>query len=112
MDGKDTKMDRTALPLGPKLLHYITLFVRNSFPNYYGAQNYYIGKQFPDYAGHLLYRAFWQEFFCVIRGLFKVLSVNVPITHINCLGINFPIAHTSATQKNCFRIICVILSGS
>ena len=26
--------------------------------------------------------------------------------HNNCLGVNFPIAHTSATQKNCFRILC------
>ena len=29
------------------------------------------------------------------------------------LGINLPIAHTSVTQKkrNCFRIVCVIISG-
>ena len=37
--------------------------------------------------------------------------MNAPITHINCLGINFPIARASVTQKNCFRIICVIISG-
>ena len=55
--------------------------------------------------------AFWQELFCVIRVPMKVFSVNAPITHMNCLGINFPIAHTSVTQKNCFRIICVIISG-
>ena len=69
------------------------------------------GNYFPNYTGHLLHRAFWQEFFCVIRGLRKVLSVNLPITHINCLGINFPITRTFVTQKNCFRIICVIISG-
>ena len=49
-------------------------------------------------------------FFCVVRGLHKVLSVKVFITHINCLEINFPIACTF-TQKNCFRISCVIISG-
>ena len=39
--------------------------------------------------------------------------MNAPITPINCLGMNFPIAHThtSVTEKNCFRIICVIASG-
>ena len=39
--------------------------------------------------------------------------MDVPITHINCLGINLPITHTSTSliQKNCFRIICVIISG-
>ena len=48
---------------------------------------------------------------CNSGRLHKVLSVKAPITHINCLGINFPITHTSVTQKNCFRIICVIISG-
>ena len=37
--------------------------------------------------------------------------MNSPITHMNCLGINFPIARTSVTQKKRFRIICVISSG-
>ena len=37
--------------------------------------------------------------------------MHVPITHINCLGIISPIAHICYTQKNCFRIICVIISG-
>ena len=42
--------------------------------------------------------------------------MNALITHINFLGIDFPIARTSqpvtsVTQKNCFRIICVIISG-
>ena len=55
--------------------------------------------------------AFWQEFFCVIRGLHKVLSVNVPITQISCFGIDFPITHTCVTQKRCFRIICVLIAG-
>ena len=37
----------------------------------------------------------------------------MPITQKNSLGINFPITHThtSVTQKNCFRTICVIISG-
>ena len=64
-----------------------------------------------NYTGHLLHRAFWQECFCVIGRLHKVLSVGAPITHINCPGINFPITHTSVTQKNSFQIICVIISG-
>ena len=55
--------------------------------------------------------AFWQVFFCVIWRLPKVLSVNPPTTHIDLLTINFPIARTSVTQKNCFRIICVIIPG-
>ena len=37
--------------------------------------------------------------------------MGAPIAHINCLGINFPITHTSVTQNNCFGIICVIISG-
>ena len=37
--------------------------------------------------------------------------MNAPITNINCLGNNFPIARTSVAQKNCFRIICVMISG-
>ena len=56
-------------------------------------------------------QAFWQELLCVIRGLHKVLSVSAPITHSNCPGTNFPIARTCVTQKNSFRIICVIISG-
>ena len=87
---------------------------------YYEAQNDYththtfllFGNSFANYTGHLLHKAFWQELFCVIRRHHKVLSVNAPITHINCLGIDFPITRTSVTQKNCFRIICVIISGS
>ena len=55
--------------------------------------------------------AFWQELFCVTGRLHKVLSVNAPITQVNCLGIDFPITRTSVTRKNCFRIICVIISG-
>ena len=35
----------------------------------------------------------------------------MPITLINCLGINFSIAHTSVTQTKCLRIICVVISG-
>ena len=37
--------------------------------------------------------------------------MNAPITHINRLGTKFPIARTSVTQRNSFRIICVIISG-
>ena len=37
--------------------------------------------------------------------------MNAPITYINCLGVNCAITHTSSvTQKNCFQIICVIIS--
>ena len=36
---------------------------------------------------------------------------NANITQKNSLGINFAIAHTSVTLKNCFRIICVFISG-
>ena len=72
---------------------------------------YYLGIYFPIAQGHLLHRAFWQAFFCVIWAPSDVLSVNTPITHINCLEINFPIACTSVTQKNRFRTIYVIVSG-
>ena len=65
----------------------------------------------PSYTGQLLPRAFWQELICVIRCLHKVPSVDVLITHMNCLGINFPTTRTFVTQKNCFRIISVIISG-
>ena len=37
--------------------------------------------------------------------------MNLPLTHINCLGIHFPVARTFVTQKNCFRIIREIMSG-
>ena len=37
--------------------------------------------------------------------------MNAPIAHIYGMGIHFPVAHTSVTQKNCFRIICVIISA-
>ena len=60
------------------------------------------GNEFPNYTEHLLHRAFWQEVFCVIRGLHKVLSVNAPITHINYLEINFPLTRTCVT----LQIIC------
>ena len=86
----------TCFTMGPKMITHTFLLFGNSFPNC---------------TGHLLHKAFWQELFCVIRRLHKVLSVNAPITHINCLGINFPITCTSITQKNHFRIICVIISG-
>ena len=59
----------------------------------------YLGINFPNCTGHLLHRAFWQEFFCVIQGLRKVPSVKVPITHSNRLGINFPVARTFVTQR-------------
>ena len=35
----------------------------------------------------------------------------MPITHEDYLIINFPVARTSVTHKNCFQIICVIISG-
>ena len=49
--------------------------------------------------------------FCVIGRVHKVLYVSAPIAHFNCLGIDFPITRTFVTQKKCFRIICVIISG-
>ena len=70
------------------------------------------GNQLPSYTGHLLHRAFWQEFFCVFGRFRKVLSaVNAPITHINRLELIFSIAHTSVTQKIRFRIVSVMISG-
>ena len=100
--------------MSTEISHYRYRFSLES--DYYGAQNDYthifiIWELISNYTGHLLHMAFLQEFFCVIRAPMKVLSVNVPIAHINCLGMNFPITHTSVTQKNCFRIICVIISG-
>ena len=84
---------------GPKRLHTHVLF----------------GKKLPItqdicYTGNLLHSSCWQELFCVIR---------VPPNGTFCddnyteesLGIHFPIAHTSFTQTNYFRIICVIISG-
>ena len=73
-------------------------------------QFYYLGINLPIaqdicYTGHS-----GRKLFCVIRGLHKVLSVSLPITQINYLGINFPIARTFVTPKDCFRIICVIIS--
>ena len=59
-------------------------------------------NQFPNYAGHPIHTALWQEFFSVIRRLHKVLSVKAPITHINCLGLKCPIARSSVTQKKLF----------
>ena len=44
-------------------------------------------------------------------GLRNVLSVNARITHMKCLGINFPIARRFATQNIFIRIICVIIAG-
>ena len=37
-----------------------------------------------------------------------VLSVNA--NYIFSLGVNFPIAHTSVTQENGFKTICVSIS--
>ena len=59
----------------------------------------------------LLHKAFWQDSFCVIWRLHKVLSASAPSTYTNCLGINLPMTRTSVTQNNCFRIICVVISG-
>ena len=37
--------------------------------------------------------------------------MNARITHIDCLGIHFPITHTSVTKTKCFGIICVFAAG-
>ena len=58
----------------------------------------------PNYTGHLLHRAFWQDYFCVVGRLHKVLSANVPITHINCLGINFQLHTHICYTKELFPI--------
>ena len=74
-------------------------------PEWLRTHFYYLGF----YTGHLSHRAFWQELFCVIQRLHKALSAHVSITHINCLGMNIPIAHThtSVTQKHSFRILAL-----
>ena len=51
-----------------------------------GPYFFLFGLYFPNYTGHLLHRAFRQEFFSVIRAPSQVLSVNAPLTHINYLG--------------------------
>ena len=63
----------------------------------WGVFSYSVGGQvfrkfwqsFPNCAGHLLHRAFWQELFWVIGRLHKVFSANAPITHLNCLGTHY-----------------------
>ena len=61
---------------------------------FYGSKDYtHIITQYICYVGFS-----GRIVFCVIRGLHEVLSVNVPITHINCLGMNFPIAWTFVTM--------------
>ena len=84
-------------------------------PNY-GAQSVYrfllFGNEFPNCAGHLLHRAFWQELFCATRGPHKVLSVHVQIMHTHIVWESISdYTHTSVKPKNCFRSICVIVSG-
>ena len=84
---------------------------------YYGSQN--------DYAHtHTHFSTIWEWFptyrWSVAQGLLAgiILCHSVAskwyflwtqITHKNSLGIASPIACTSCTQKNCCRIICVIL---
>ena len=34
----------------------------------------YFGSYFPKYTGHLLHKAFWEEFFCVIRAFARGTS--------------------------------------
>ena len=58
-----------------------------------------------------LHRAFWQELFCVIGCLHKVLSVNAPITHTLIVWELILQLHAHLLHKNCFRIVCVIISG-
>ena len=65
------------------------------------AHTFIIWELTSNCTGHMLHRALWQELICVIRP---------PCTHE--LSRNyFPIACTSVTQKKCFRIVCVIISG-
>ena len=55
--------------------------------------------------------AFWHEFFCVIWAPMKVLSVNVPITHIKCLRINFQLHTHICYTKGSFPNSLCNLSG-
>ena len=48
---------------GPKSAHTFLLF----------------GNELPIYTGHRLHRAFWQEFFCVLRRLHEALSVKAQL---------------------------------
>ena len=71
---------------------------------HYGAQNDYthifiIWELISQLHRTSVTQAFWQELICVIRGLHKVLSVDVLITHITGLGIDFPITRSFVTQK-------------
>ena len=70
----------------------------------------YLGLNFPI-TQDIRYTGLSGRIFCVIGCLSKVLSVNVPITHSNCLVLAFPITPASVTQRNCFQIISVIVSG-
>ena len=69
------------------------------------------GNSFPNCTGHLVHGACWQALFCVIRVPAHGTSVNALITQKNSLGITFPIACTSVPQKNCFRIVYLIILG-
>ena len=79
--------------------------------DYYRAQNDYthtfllFGNQFPSCTGHLLHRAFWQEFFCVIWAPPCSTFCKRQLHKIILLELIFQLhTHTSVTQKNCFRI--------
>ena len=71
---------------------------------------YYLGMNFQLHRTSVT-QGFLARILCVIRRLHKALSANTPIRRIDCLGITFPITHTHipVTQKNCFRIVCVII---
>ena len=71
---------------------------------------YYLGITF-SITHDICYTGFsGRNSFVYFRHLHKIFSVHVPITHINCLGIDLPIARTFVTKK-CLRIICEIISG-
>ena len=91
-----SKSVKNPYTMEPKMITHISLLFGNYFPNC---------------TENLLHKALWQELFCVVRRLYEVLSVNAPITHINCLGINFPIARTSVTQKTCFPITPIVITS-
>ena len=66
-------------------------------------------NSFPNYTGHSLHMAFWQEFFGAIRVPMKVLSVNAPIPHINCLGklfSNYTHTHLLHTKELFLTYLC------
>ena len=69
-------MTEKLFTLGPKMITHTLLIC---------------GLLYPNYTGHLLHMARWQELFFAIRAPMKVFSVNAQMAI--CLGINFNYTH-------------------